>query len=127
MKYPPNNPYADAAFRYGTERDLELTRQDEERCERFWKWMRTKASLMYSIKAFFIDTWRLLRGKPLLGEARCCIHKQSLNEFCPECLKWYRTKGRDLRHRTFRIMIIINFTVILFALSLLAAILGRFV
>lgn len=48
---------------------------------------------LYEIKAFFIDTWRLLRGKPLLGEARCCVHKISLDEFCPECLKWYQAKG----------------------------------
>jgi hypothetical protein len=48
---------------------------------------------MYAIKAFFIDYWRLMRGKPLLGEARCCVHKTSLDEFCPECLKWYQAKG----------------------------------
>lgn len=30
MKYPPDNPYADAALRYGSDRDIELTRQSEE-------------------------------------------------------------------------------------------------
>jgi hypothetical protein len=34
VKYPPDNPFADAALRYGSPRDLELTRLDEERCER---------------------------------------------------------------------------------------------
>lgn len=34
MKYPPDG------LRYGSPRDLELTRQDEERCDRLRAWLK---------------------------------------------------------------------------------------
>lgn len=40
MKYPPDEPFADAALRFGSPRDIELTRQDEERCERVRAWFK---------------------------------------------------------------------------------------
>lgn len=40
-------------LRYGSPRDMELTRRDRERCKRFWKWL--LALVLLSLSAFVAD------------------------------------------------------------------------